>query len=166
MKAEPFPLASSVTTKSTGRSEVKGSEHCLTIFGLPLAVCCMATTTRFAPDTRSIAPPMPGTILPGIIQFASRPCASTCKPPSTVMSRWPPRINPKDIALSKVLAPGSALTGRPAASVRVGCAMPSSGMGPVPISPFSDWKNMLTPAGTWLATKVGIPMPRLTSIPG
>ena len=57
--------ASSVTTRSTGRTEVSGSEHCLTIFDWPFAVCCMATITRFAPETRSIAPPMPGTILPG-----------------------------------------------------------------------------------------------------
>ena len=56
---------------------VSGSVHVLTILGLPLAVCCMATITRLAPVTRSIAPPMPGTILPGIIQLASRPCAST-----------------------------------------------------------------------------------------
>ena len=48
------------------------------------------------------------------------------------------------MALSKVLAPGRALTGCPAASVSVGCAIPSSGIGPVPISPFSDWKNTLT----------------------
>ena len=64
------------------------------------------------------------------------------------MSRWPPRIRPKDIALSKVLAPGSAVTGRPPASVSVGCAMPSSGTGPVPINPFSDWKKTCMPAGT------------------
>src|SRR5690348_491396 len=44
--------------------------------------------------------------------------------------------------------------------------MPSSGIGPVPISPFSDWKNTLTSAGIWFATSVGMPMPRLTSIPG
>jgi hypothetical protein len=37
------------------------------------AVCVMGTITRLAPVTRSIAPPMPGTILPGTIQFASSP---------------------------------------------------------------------------------------------
>ena len=36
------------------------------------------------------------------------------------------------------VAPGSAVTGRPPASVSVGCAIPSSGGAPVPISPFSD----------------------------
>ena len=45
-------------------------------------------------------------------------------------STWPPRINPNDIALSKVQAPGSALIGRPPASVSSGCAMPCSGIGP------------------------------------
>ncbi len=64
------------------------------------------------------------------------------------MSTWPPRIRPNDIALSNVQAPGSALIGRPPASVSIGCAMPCSGIGPVPINPFSDWKNTLTPSGT------------------
>ena len=53
-----------------------------------------------------------------------------------------------DGTVSKVLAPGNALTGRPPASVSVGCARPSSGIGPVPISPFSDWKYTEVPAGT------------------
>ena len=65
--------ASSVTTMSTGRVEVIGSVHFLTIFDAPLAVCCIATMTRLAPDTRSMAPPMPGTILLGIVQLASSP---------------------------------------------------------------------------------------------
>ena len=158
--------AISVTTRSTGRKEVSGRLHWRRIFGLPLAVCCMAMTTRFAPVTRSIAPPMPGTILPGIIQLARCPPSSTCSAPSTVMSIWPPRISPNDIALSNAQAPGSALTGRPPASVRRGCAMPSSGIGPVPIKPFSDWKNTLMPAGRKFDTSVGMPMPRLTSMPG
>ena len=75
-------------------------------------------------------------------------------------------MRPNDIALSNVLAPGSAVTGRPPASVSVGCAMPSSGGEPVPISPFSDWKNTCMPSGTKFATSVGIPMPRFTSMPG
>jgi hypothetical protein len=64
------------------------------------------------------------------------------------MSTCPPRINPKDIALSNVDAPGSALMGRPPASVKCGCAMPCSGIGPVPINPFSDWKKTLSSGGT------------------
>src|SRR5918993_894361 len=157
--------ASSVTTRLTGRSEVSGREHSRTIFGRPLAVCCMATITRLAPATRSMAPPMPGTILPGTIQLARRPCWSTCRPPSTVRSRCPPRIRPKDIALSNVDAPGRAVTGFPPASVSHGSAMPGSATGPVPIRPFSDWKKTCIPLGTKLATRVGMPMPRLTSIP-
>ena len=33
-------------------------------------------------------------ILPGTIQLARRPTRSTCRPPSTVTSRWPPRWTP------------------------------------------------------------------------
>src|ERR1700722_7690089 len=65
--------ASSVTTRSTGRIDVSGRSHSLTILDFPRALCCMATITRLAPHTRSMAPPMPGTMRPGIIQFASRP---------------------------------------------------------------------------------------------
>ena len=54
-----------MTTKSTGRVDVIGSVHFFTIFEAPLAVCCIATMTRFAPETKSMAPPMPGTILLG-----------------------------------------------------------------------------------------------------
>src|SRR5215470_9155649 len=75
-------------------------------------------------------------------------------------------MRPNDMALSNVLAPGRAMTGRPAASVSVGCAIPSSGTDPVPIKPFSDWKKTCMPAGRKLATRVGIPMPRFTSMPG
>ena len=49
--------------------------------------CCIATITRFSPETRSMAPPMPGTILFGMTQLASCPAWSTCRPPSTVRSR-------------------------------------------------------------------------------
>ena len=86
------------------------------------------------------------------IRQAEVGAARTMRPPSTV----PPLISPKDMALSKVLAPGSALTGCPPASVSVRSALPSSGMGPVPISPFSDGKNTLTPSATWFATRLRI----------
>jgi hypothetical protein len=52
------------------------------------------------------------------------------------------------MALSNVHAPGSAVTGRPPALVSNGSAIPSSGIGPAPIKPFSDWKNTLMPSGT------------------
>src|ERR1700729_2284332 len=74
--AWPLPnemTASSVTSKSTVRDDVIGSRHSLTSFEEPLAVCCIATMTRLAPVTRSMAPPMPGTIFPGIIQLARYP---------------------------------------------------------------------------------------------
>src|SRR4051794_21669216 len=62
--------AMSVTTRFTGLADVSGKVHCVTILDFPLAECCMATITCFAPATRSMAPPMPGTISPGIIQLA------------------------------------------------------------------------------------------------
>src|SRR3954453_1427725 len=74
-------------------------------------------------------------------------------------------MRPNEIALSKVDAPGNAVTGRPPASVSQGSAMPGSGIGPVPMRPFSDWKKTWIPFGTKLATRVGMPMPRLTSMP-
>ena len=65
--------ASSVTTRSTRRVAVIGNVHFFMIFGAPLAVCCMATTTRLAPHTKSMAPPIPGTIFFGIVQLARSP---------------------------------------------------------------------------------------------
>jgi hypothetical protein len=64
--------ASSVTIRVTGRRDVAGNVNSSTIFGVPPPwVWFIATTTRFAPLTRSIAPPMPGTRRPGIIhQYA------------------------------------------------------------------------------------------------
>jgi hypothetical protein len=77
------------------------------IFGFPsLSVCSMSTMTRAAPWTRSIAPPMPFTILPGTIQLARSPARETCMPPRTAVSMWPPRIMPKESAESKNAAPG------------------------------------------------------------
>ena len=68
------------------------------------------TITRFAPCTRSIAPPMPLTILPGIIQFARSPDSETCIAPRTARSMCPPRIMPNESAESKNDAPGSTVT--------------------------------------------------------
>lgn len=70
------------------------------IFGAPLAVWIVATITRRAPVTRSIAPPILGASLPGIIQLASRSEASTCRPSSAIISKWPPRIRPNDKMLA------------------------------------------------------------------
>ena len=38
-------------------ADVSGRLHFVTILDFPLAACCMAVTTRFAPVTRSMAPP-------------------------------------------------------------------------------------------------------------
>ena len=51
------------------------SQRSTILCALPLATCSIITITRLAPCTRSIAPPMPLTILPGIIQFARSPCS-------------------------------------------------------------------------------------------
>ena len=67
-------------------------------------------TTRLAPATRSMAPPMPLTILPGIIQLARLPSSSTSSAPSTVRSMWPPRTIANESALLKYDEPGSSVT--------------------------------------------------------
>ena len=60
------------------------------------------TTMIFlTPATRSIAPPMPLIILPGIIQLAMSPFSATSIAPSTVRSICPPRIIAKLSALEK-----------------------------------------------------------------
>ena len=94
--------AISVTIRSTQRRPVSGSVHWVRIFGLPsLAACSIVTTTRRAPATRSMAPPIPFTILPGIIQFARLPSRSTCSAPRIVRSTWPPRTIANESALEK-----------------------------------------------------------------
>ena len=70
----------------------------------------MATKTRLAPMARSIAPPIPFTILPGIIQLARSPCAETSMAPRTAKSTCPPRIIPKEVAESKNDAPFTTVT--------------------------------------------------------
>lgn len=66
--------ANSVTMRSTGRAEVSGSVHLLTIFGLPLAVCCIATITGLAPVTNWM---IPGKMVPRSTAFR---CASGLSP--------------------------------------------------------------------------------------
>ena len=61
----------------------------------------MTTTTRLTPATRSIAPPMPFTILPGIIQLARSPFCATCIAPRIERSICPPRTMPKELAEEK-----------------------------------------------------------------
>ena len=61
----------------------------------------MTTTTRLTPATRSIAPPMPLTSLPGIIQLARSPFSETSMAPRIAMSILPPRIIPNESAEEK-----------------------------------------------------------------
>ena len=56
--------------------------------------------------TRSIAPPGPFTILPGIIQLAISPLSVTSKAPRIARSMCPPRIIAKESALEKKAEPG------------------------------------------------------------
>ena len=59
----------------------------------PLAVCSIVTMTLVpAAETKSMAPPIPFTIFPGIIQLAKSPNLDTCIAPSIVTSTWPPKI--------------------------------------------------------------------------
>ena len=85
--------ASDVTIVSTTPLPVRGSVHSLRIFLAPFFDRWSITTnTAFAPDTRSIAPPGPLTMAPGIIQLARSPSRDTCMPPRMARSMWPPRI--------------------------------------------------------------------------
>ena len=47
----------------------------------------MVTITLYVPETKSIAPPIPLTNLPGIIQFAKSPSCDTYIPPKMVISK-------------------------------------------------------------------------------
>ena len=77
----------------TTPTPVNGSVHSRRILCSPFfAVCSISTTTRLTPATRSIAPPMPLTILPGTIQLARSPVSVTCIAPRMARSMWPPRI--------------------------------------------------------------------------
>ena len=105
---------------------------------------------------------MPFTILPGIIQFARSPSIDTSIAPSTAMSIWPPRIIAKLSALEKKLEVGSAVTVSLPALMRSGSISSAKGKGPMPSMPFSLCSVTFMPAGTWFATKVGMPMPRFT----
>ena len=147
---------------STQRRPVRGSVHWRTILGAPLAVCSIVTTTRFTPATRSIAPPMPLTILPGTIQFARSPSCEICIAPRMHRSTCPPRIIAKESADEKKLAPVRAVTVCLPALMRSASTSAARGKGPIPNRPFSDCSQTSIPAGTQLATSVGIPIPRLT----
>ena len=98
---------SSVTMSVTQLTAVRGMVHFFRILGSPFLVqCSRATMTFLVPATRSMAPPMPFTTLPGTIQLARLNSSSTCRPPRMVASRWPPLAMAKDTLVSKQQAPG------------------------------------------------------------
>src|ERR1700687_4902416 len=95
-------VGSGFAVEPTTATRVRGSVHFLRILGLLSRVACsMAIKTRLAPATRSMAPPMPFSILPGIAQLARVPFSSTCRAPRTVRSTWPPRIMANESADEK-----------------------------------------------------------------
>ena len=57
-------------------------------------------------DVRSMAPPIPFTFLPGIIQFAKEPSCATCIAPRIVRSKCPPLTIPKESLEQKKEEPG------------------------------------------------------------
>ena len=70
----------------------------------------MATMIFLAEATKSIAPPIPFTILPGIFQLDMSPLSFTSMAPKTVRSTLPLRIIAKLVAESKNAEPGSVVT--------------------------------------------------------
>ena len=158
--------AKSVTTFLTQPTPVRGKVHSVSSLDSPSRLlCCMATMMFSALATRSMAPPMPLTMRPGIFQLAMSPRSETSMAPSTVSWTLRARIMPKDVALSKSDAPASAVMVCFPALMRSASSSPSKGKGPMPRIPFSDWNSTSIPWGMKLATRVGIPMPRLTYQP-
>ena len=75
-------------------------------FGL----CGIPENSIAALATKSMAPPIPFTILPGIFQLAISPFSLTSIAPNTVKSIFPALIIPKLSALSKKAPPGIIVT--------------------------------------------------------
>jgi hypothetical protein len=128
--------------RSTTPTPVSGSVHCGRIFrsivpSFFFATCSISTTTLFTPATRSMAPPMPLTILPGIIQLARSPFSLTCIAPRIDRLILPPRIIAKLSWLPKMLLPGSVVTVCLPALMRSASTSSSVGNGPMPSMPFS-----------------------------
>src|ERR1019366_2427475 len=158
--------ARSVMMRGTQPLPARGSVQLFSIFFSPFfATCSIVTTMRRPAARRSIAPPIPFTSFPGIIQFAIDPSASTCIAPKMQRSMWPPRIITKESADEKNAAPGTTVTVSFPALMRSGSTSLSVGYGPMPRMPFSDWRMTSMPFGMKFETSVGMPMPRFTYIP-
>ena len=130
--------ANSVTTFLTQPTPVNGNVHLLRIFDSPTLLTCIMATIMFSADaTKSIAPPIPLTILPGIFQLAISPFSATSMAPRIVKSTCCPRIIPKLNAESKKLAPGKVVMVCFPALIKSASSSPSKGNGPMPRIPFS-----------------------------
>ena len=131
--------ANSVTTFFTQPTPVKGSVHFFKIFDSPALLTCIIATIIFSAEaTKSIAPPIPFTIFPGIFQLAISPFSDTSIAPKIVKSTFCDRIIPKLKAESKKLAPGNVVMVCFPAFMMSASSSPSKGKGPMPKTPFSD----------------------------
>jgi 3-oxoacid CoA-transferase B subunit len=88
--------------------------------------------------TKSIAPPIPFTIFPGIFQLAISPFSDTSMAPKTVSCTCCPLIMAKEVAESKRAAPGMVVIVCLPAFIMSGSSSPLKGKGPIPKTPFSD----------------------------
>ena len=128
-----------VTIFFTQPTPVRGREQRLRSLESPfLLVCIMATIILSAEATKSIAPPMPLTMTPGIFQLAISPFWATSIAPKMVRCTCLARIIPKLMAESKKAAPGRVVMVCFPALMRSASSAPSKGKGPIPKTPFSD----------------------------
>ena len=140
--------ANSVTIFFTQRVPVSGKVQPGNNLLSPLGfVCIIATMMFFALATRSMAPPIPFTIFPGIFQLAISPFSLTSIAPNTVRSTLPARIIPKLKALSKKEEPGMVVMVCLPALIRSASSSPSKGKGPIPNKPFSLCNTTSIPGG-------------------
>ena len=70
---------------------------------------------RAPPAARSIAPPMPPPVWPGMLQFARSPFAATWNAPRTTVVTRPVRAIANDVVESKYDVPGTGVTSCPLA---------------------------------------------------
>ena len=94
--------------------------------------------------------------------LADRLRAETSMAPRIDRSMWPPRIMAKLSAEEKKLVSGRAVMVCLPALIRSASTSSSCGKGPMPNMPFSDCRVTFMPSGMWLATRVGMPIPRFT----
>lgn len=118
----------SVISISTQLTPVHGkSIYLLNFFSPYLSVIAISTITFLQDDTRSMAPPMPLTNLPGMIQLARSPDWLTYNPPKIVMSKWSPLIILNASALSTNTPPFFTVTVSLPALINSGSSFPGSG---------------------------------------